>query len=517
VAAAYTKRLVLAELLIFISLAGVTALLFKPFTGLINKNTAIAHSKIIENLEKSLNRPIRYGSMGPSFIRALEFRNIAIGNEPEPLARVNYLCLEFSLWGLFRGKGAGAVRNLVLDKPEINYHAQRDKDIIGLFSSGKKTGKPFVLPPRCHADVQNGAFLATTENVSFGVSGVYLDGAIQKNLVQVNGDWNVFSPAPEGLVTARGSISGAFANTLKEGNITIHAASVEGGEFQAGTHTIALSFLEDRIHIERVRDSFPLKLYAEYFPEKRELTAHFFADTFFLEKMIRFSGHLKKMEMFTALSLSGQASLSAAFSGGGNSADTALDYRFNVTAEHSGSANAVDMPLKAFAFEGEGNGQAVAFKRFTVEAKHGSVNYDGDILLKPFLPQGALRFSGFSITGESDINGNLVFARDKRGVKANASSFSFGTTFLSSLDGEFVFENGGGHYALMFERPRGQGSGSRFGARGSFSAAGFSHSSPNTEAAIALVNVYAADLVNISGCRPAKNRAYNRVCIAYRF
>jgi hypothetical protein len=495
VVTAHSRRLVLVELLIFLSLAGGTALLTKPLMGFFNTKTGIIHSKFMEKLEKSLDRPIRYGSMGPSFIRSLEFRMVVIGNEPEPLARVDYLRLEYSLWALICGKGAGAIRNLVLDKPEIYYHDTRDRDILDKFSSSKKTPKPFALPPNCHADIRNGTFLATTGSGSFGVTGVCLDGEIQKKLIRLNGDWNVFSPAPQGLVTSKGSVHGEFARTLKDGALAVNFDSIEGAEFEAGAHAIAVSFLEDKIQLERVQDSFPLKLYAEYSPKKKELSAQFSADKFLLEKMIHFSGSLERMDALTALSLSGGVSLSAAFPDIGNFAAAALNYSFAVAAEHGGSIRAADMPLKGFVFEGEGNGQSLAFSRFFIDANHGTVTYDGNILFKPFLPQGEMRFSGFSLTGESDINGNLVFTREKRGVRAHAPSLSFGSMYLSLFEGEFVFENGGGHYALEFEQP-GRGS-SRFGARGSFSKAGHDKKPPRTEAVIALDSFYAADMVNM--------------------
>jgi hypothetical protein len=157
--AARTKQLILVELVIFITLAGMAALLFQPLLGLINKRVTTVESALVRNLEKAVfkNRSIRYSSMSPSLIGSIEFHGISIGDEPEPLAAVERLYFTYSLWDLVRGKGTGAIRKLVIDEPEIIYYAERDGDIADWFSQ-KEGGKEasFVLPLECHISLQNG-------------------------------------------------------------------------------------------------------------------------------------------------------------------------------------------------------------------------------------------------------------------------------------------------------------------------------------------------------------------------
>jgi hypothetical protein len=57
--------------------------------------------------------------MSPSLIGSLEIRDITLGDGPVPLASIGRLYLEYSLWDLIRGRGAGAIRNLVRKNPNF--------------------------------------------------------------------------------------------------------------------------------------------------------------------------------------------------------------------------------------------------------------------------------------------------------------------------------------------------------------------------------------------------------------
>ncbi|MDR2663384.1 MAG: hypothetical protein LBC31_10360, partial [Treponema sp.] len=83
---ARTRRLVLVELLIFLTLAGTTAILFRPLMGAVMRNTAVLRESLVGQAELFLGRPVRYGSMSPSLIGSVELRDITVGDGPLPLA-----------------------------------------------------------------------------------------------------------------------------------------------------------------------------------------------------------------------------------------------------------------------------------------------------------------------------------------------------------------------------------------------------------------------------------------------
>jgi len=489
--AARTKQLVLVELIIFITLAGITAFLFHPLMGLINQNIATVQSVLINKLEKNLlkNRSIRYSSMSPSIIGSVEIRGITIGAEPEPLANIDSLYLSYSLWDLIRGKGMGAIRKLVIDKPEIACHAERDKDIIDSFShkEGRKKSS-LILPLNCLVSLRNGKLLIVQDGFSLGSAGIFLEGEMNNGLIRINGEWHKFSGPEKGLITIEGSTNGEFNYTFNDGNLRLVIDSIEGNEFEVEKQKFAFLFLEDRIVFERERDNLPLELSAVYYIDKQELSVFFSADRLIPENTIHFSGSLEQFKPLLALGLSGTTFCSIPFSGENIAR---LAYRFNLTAEYANPGAARNIPVKRWILEGEGNQERLSFSRFILAANQGSIRYDGDLLLKPFLPQGILRFSGFSITGDGKVDGILAFFRNSQGFSFNASPLSFGNTMLSSFKGEYSHKEDGGNFAVSFYQTGNEGRGALFKSQGFLTRQG------QLAGSIELENINAAGLSGI--------------------
>ncbi|MDR2701569.1 MAG: translocation/assembly module TamB, partial [Spirochaetaceae bacterium] len=464
--AARTKQLVLVELVIFFTLAGITALLFQPLMGLINKNIIAVQSALVKNLEKNFlkNRPIRYSSMSPSLIGSVEIRGITIGAEPEPLANIDSLYLSYSLWDIIRGKGIVAIRKLVINKPEITYHVKRDSDLADLFSPKESRKKnSLVLPLNCLASLRNGTVLVVQDDFSLGSAGISLEGEMKNGLIRLDGEWHTFPEPVIGLVSTEGSAGGEFSYKLNDGSLQINVDSIAGSEFRVEKLQFAFSFFEDKIVFERNRDSLPLELMAVYYTENRDLSVFFSADRFIPENMVQFSGSLEPFRDVLALGLSGTASCSIPFSGESKNKPT---YRFNLAAEYAYNGSALSIPVRNWVFEGEGNSERLSFSRFILSANRGEVRYEGDLLFKPFLPQGMLRLSGFSITGDGRVDGVLAFSRNSRGFSFSASPLSFGTSMFSSLTGEYSLEENGGNYTVSFNQAGSGGRGASFKSRG---------------------------------------------------
>jgi len=488
--AARTKQFAFVELLIFITLTGITALLFQPLIGFINKKITAMQSDLVRNLEINIlkNRSVRYSSISPSLVTSLEIRNITVGAEPEPLAAIDHLYLSYSLWDLIRGKNMGAIRELVIDKPVITYRAERDSDLADWPSTqegGKKDS--LVLPLNCLVSLRDGAVLVVQNDYALGSAGIFLDGGINNGIIRLNGEWH---PQPEkSLVSLEGSVSGEFSYKLNDGGLQINVDSVEGNEFKLEKLQFAFSFFEDRIVFEKKQDKLPLELKAVYTVENRDLSVFFSANRFIPEEMVQLSGSLEQLKPVLALGISGTAFCSIPFSGENKNKPA---YRFNLAAEYAYPGSAQDMPVKNCILEGKGDLERVSFSRFVLAANRGSVLYDGDLIFKPFLLQGMLRFSGFSITGDSGVNGILAFSRNGRGFSFNAlTPLSFGNTILSSFTGEYSLAGDEGNYYLSFNQAGSGGRGASFMCRGFLSGPG------QLEGSVEMENINAANLAGM--------------------
>ena len=435
----------LVELLIFLTLAGTTALAFRPLMTLINRQFTVIRERLIRAGESYLNRPIRYGSMSPSLIGSIEIRDLVIG-EPA-LAAAERLYIEYSLWDLLRGKGLGAIQNLVLEGPVFSFDDERDGDLKNLGGKGKKT----VLPQRCLFSVRNGNLSFTKDKLSVSVSGVALDGEIRDRKISLEGLWRK-NPLAEGGVTLEGGVNGSFSQELDRGDVTIRIDSVEGGGFSVDRLSFYLSFFEDRIAFKREADGLPLELSAEYIRDTGGFSGSFSMENFLPASMVHFSDSLENFAPFLALQLSGNASVS--FGKLPDASGNGLSYFFDFSAEDTHSSSP-DSPIQGFTFTGEGNQERVRFSQFSVNAKHGSAQFAGDIQLNPLLPQGYLSFFGFSLTGDGNVEGTLSFSRAGKGVAVASPSLSLGGVPISTLEGELVLDGGGSGYVLGFNRYRG--------------------------------------------------------------
>ena len=499
-----TKRLILVELFIFLTLAGTTALAFQPIMTLINKNIIVVREGIIKQAEEFLDRPIRYSSLAPSIISTIEIRKLTVGDETNSLVAADRLYIEYSLWDLIRGKGIGAVRNLILDGPEFSFDSERDKNLTEIFgghSSGIKkhrqssdNTKRLTLPHECLFDIREGKVSFANGNTVLSVVGVFLKGEIRDSQISFNGVWQKDLSMDE-AITLEGSVNGLFSEDLDQGSVDISINSIEGKSFTVDRIGFVLSFFEDKIIFEREADGLPLELSAVYLHSSGDFSGSFQADSFVPSSLIHFRGPLEMFEPVLSLRLSGRAGFLAAENSSGNGdSESIKSYNFTISGEVP--YNVRNNPVRSFIFEGYGNEKQLNFSQFVINANTGSVLYAGDILFSPLLFHGTMAFSNFSLTGDTSVNGSLFLIRTDQGQTLNSSYLSFGRTIFASFGGEIISKPGGGDYFLGFNRYREEGKGV-FGTY--FECRGFFANKPDhLEGTAVLNNFYADDFINMA-------------------
>jgi hypothetical protein len=437
---ARTKRLVLIELCIFLTLAGTTALLFRPLMTVISQNTAVIRKELVKRGELFFNRPIRYGSMSPSLLGSLEIRDISLGEGPVPLVDIEYLYLEYSLWDLIRGRGTGALRSVVLEKPEFSYDGDRDRDLGDLFSPAKSPRASPVLPPECTVRLNGGNLTIIRGKVRLDIARIDLNGSLRDGRITLDGRWQKPLAVPEGSITLEGTLNGECSDTFTDGTITLSIDSLEGEGFRFHALGFALIFFEDRIALERLPDGLPLKLSAVYVPQTGTFSGAFSADRFVLRNMVSFFGPLEKLRYLLGLRLSGRASFFLS---------SRLSYDFSFVADHEKTDS---IPVRGFVLAGSGNREKAAFSRFRIDANRGFAEYSGDLEFTPVSPQGTVTFSGFTLTGDGAVNGTLALSRTEQGISLRSPYLSLGGVPVSNLGGDLAWEQGA--WNLGFDRFR---------------------------------------------------------------
>ncbi|MCL1928427.1 MAG: hypothetical protein FWG07_06525 [Treponema sp.] len=497
-----TRRLMLAELFIFLTLVGTTALAFRPVMMLINKNIIAVREGIIKQAEEFLGRPIRYGSLSPSIISRIEVRELTVGDSINPLIAAGHLYIEYSLWDLIRGKGIGAVHNLILDRPEFSFDTKRDRDIQEILSryssemekhrQSSDSTKKLTLPSECLFDVREGKISFVNGNTVFSAVGVFINGEIRNGQISLNGVWHKDILNDE-AVTMEGKINGSFSEELNRGSIVISIDSIESKGFTVERIGFILSFFEDRIVFEREEDGLPLELSAVYLHENGEFSGSFQANHFVPSRIIHFRGPLEMFDPVLSLSLSGNADFTiTGNSGEYDDSESNNSYNFMLSGDIPN--NVRESPVRSFIFEGNGNGKQLNFSQFFINAYSGFVRYAGNVRFSPLFFNGTLVFSDFSLTGDTSVNGSLSLISTDLGQTLNSSYLALGGTILASFSGEITSKPGGGEYFLGFDRYR-----EKEGfTRTFFECRGFYSEKPgNLEGIVRVNNFFADDLYNL--------------------
>jgi hypothetical protein len=470
-------------LFIFLTLAGTTALLFRPLMGAVMRNTAAVRKALVRQAELFLDRPVRYGSMSPSLIGSVELRDITVGDEALPLVSVERLYLEYSLWDLIRGRKAGAVRNLTLEGPEFFYDIDRDRDLGERFSSPEDRGKS-SLPPECTVALTGGKLKIIRENRLLDIAGITAEGAIRDGRITLEGRWHKPADPAAGSVTLEGRATGECSTDFTGGAVTLDIDSLEGEGFRVQNLSFVLNFFEDRMVLERAGDNLPLELSVVYVPDDGSFSGALSADRFVLGSMVSFFGPMEKLKLLLGLKVSGGASFFT---------DPDLGYKFSFTADREKTDFA---PVRGFVLEGTGNREAAAFSRFRVHSGNGFAEYSGDLRFTPLAPRGVISFSGFTLTGDGSLSGVLSLDRTDRGISLRSPYLSVGGVPLSNLAGDFAWEEGG--WSFGFNRFR-TDTVSGVSERSFFAASGFFDRGPvRLEGTAEIGRLYVSDMIGLA-------------------
>jgi hypothetical protein len=489
---ARTKRLVLVELFIFFTLAGTTALLFQPLMAVINRNINVIQEELVKQGETALKRSIRYSSMSPSLAGSVEIRDLAIGGA-DTLFTIDRLYLDYSLWNLIRGKGYSSIKYMVLERPELTFDFERDRDLLDLFSrkeAVRESGKLFNLPAECIFLLRDGKIQVKKGGNSLGIANISINGEVKEGVVNLDGQW--YNPDAGDLpgISLDGSIQGTFSDTFTEGNIFLNLNSVNSDGFKVENMAFELAFFEDKITFDKIPDKHPLELSVAYMPRETELSGYLLSEDLLLGNVVSFFGPLEGLGPVMGLRLSGNASFALQqnpASNSGGKGRNSLEYQFEFSAVHEQSRS----PIRSFFTAGGGNQEELVFSRCTLEAMSGSVEYTGDLLFNPLLPRGTITFSGFTMTGDGGINGTLSFSRSGQTGRFRGSYISLGQTLVSSITGQFEWKEAICTYSLELNCFH-ETLGSTISSTGSYS-----KDPRQLDGSIGMQNFYASDMINM--------------------
>ncbi len=422
------------------------------------KKMASLRDGFIARAESSLGRKIEYESMGPSFFKAIDLRRVRlVESDGSLLLSVERLRFEYSLRDLLSGKGALAVRGLVVDRPSIRFDAVRDADLadlLGRLSSSPASGgsAASVLAPSARVRVrggsfrtENGADFLSAENVSVDLNS--RDGRLYyevRSSVEYRGS---LLPEPFSFVRTSFRVEGDASPDLSRLSCTVSFPRLETNALAVSNQALAVSYDGETVDVRKTRDRQPFDLRLRWKNAERAGSLLIALEAFAPGRAVAALGPWASYSPWLDTSLSGRAEID--FSARGAA------YRVDLRCVSSAAA---PLPSASLDLAAEGDLRGIAVKKASLSIAAGSFSFEGSIGFDPLKPEGMLSVEGFRIAENAALNGDFRVSTEGRSIALFSDSFYVGALRLDALDVQLRPEAQNIAFsasALRFEDPTG--------------------------------------------------------------
>jgi hypothetical protein len=436
------------EFFTFLVLVIVTTLVLRPLQVAMTSRMTELRNYGITQLELLIKRRITYASMGPSVFGTMDIRNIQIsGSDTEPVLAISRLQISYSIWELLRGKGIVSVNSILIDKPVIALDAERDNDLLRLFFSLEDQvftrisswGKDF-LSENLVVRIRGGACTLGDGANILNADDMALHITKENGQIKFQGRWNTDVFLEEIFNRSLGAdfsgkITGELSEDMDRGYITLNVPSFRTDLFSLRPLTVNCILAEGKIEIRKIDDYIPLDMQVGYELSSGKLSGEFQSEDFLLGELFSFAGPWVKYNTWLALRTTGSASFELDREG-----------KINYDLDLSGAIPAGisrDIGDTSFYIAGRGDERYITVAQAALHANLGSLSFSGEVELEPFAPNGIISVTNFSLSGDSEVNGDFSISTQGRTFNVFGENLSLGSVVLSALDADFQWEDQG--------------------------------------------------------------------------
>jgi hypothetical protein len=527
---------IFAQILIFLALVGLTALVLRPLQRGLHNGMARIRDELINKAANLIDREIRYSSIRPSIFGAFDIRNLRIlektagqDGAEETVFSVSRLRLSYSLWELLQGRPQ-SIHEIRFDRPALNLDMERDRDLLELLAREPQPAGAVplsvrdlakLLPEQARFTVRGGDFNVRNDAAFYRIQQANLDVRSSDGRISLGGRWNAaFSLA--GLfdrslgLRAGMRVSGSCASNLEEGGAVFTITSLSGGEYtalslQQGTvqdelfRTRPVAFgctlKNGVISITKLSDRLPVAFTVDYGIDSQKLSAALNCDAFRLGDFISLSGDWARGNRRLEQTSSGSALCELDSAG-------RLYYRIDL----SGSGPALQGGEgDSFAIRVDGNEKRAAIHELRFSSPQngsaapaffrGAFGFRGNVGLSPIAPNGTLFFDNLSFSGAGGLSAELSVTAHENEINIFGDTVAAGQTELTALDISFFLS--GDDTDFQASALRFTDLGYNDVRLGSFSLEGSLNSGENQkrqlEASLRLDSFSAADIAGMTG------------------
>jgi hypothetical protein len=425
---------ILIEITVFLLLSAATAVSLRPLQVDLLRRMTDLRDAFIARAEMALGLRLQYRSMGPSLFRAIDLRDVAVvGEDGVTRFSLERIRVEYSLRELLRGGGSGAFNRVYLDRPVVDFDAERDTDLVRrlrslIDSAGRPSDGPIVFAPDARIRVRSGVFSVSAGTVRALLENAFFEASIRDGRFAISAKADVEyddSRLPDGLerIKSAFSIQGDSAPDFSRANFTLTVPRLETPVLTLSRQSAVVAYADGAWDIRKAKDRAPFDLRITYGRGSSSLGAALIMENFVPGSAVAFRGSWLPHASWLTSRLSGRTEVSFV-------SKDSFSYSFGLSGTTS-----PDTPLPGVmvAAEGSGNQDGVELRTSSLDSLFGSFAYSGTIGFRPFRPKGVLKVSEVKLPEGDDLNAVLQLSREGESISFFAEELYLGSMRLDSF------------------------------------------------------------------------------------
>jgi hypothetical protein len=425
----------------FLVLIAATTLLLRPLQITMHDRMVELRDYGIARAEARINRKIEYSSMGFSIFGSLDIRNIRVyENYAEPVITLSRIRVSYSLWKLLRGDLRDSISAIRIDRPRIALDKERDADLWEFLFSRRdlsllRLTELFadLIPLGLQVRITDGACTLADGKNRFTAENVGLTASIQGVEADFQGRWKAGilwadSAGRPFKADFSGNITGELYDNFNHGLIVLTVPSIQTDLFKVRPLMVNCILGGNKIEIRKVDDMVPLDLSLGYDLESGDISGRFQAEDFLPGELVSFIGDWEGLSPWLSIRGSGAASFQMTARG-------EMSYEMDLSGGLP-ERNPWGIEKASFSVKGRGDRQYVKLDYLSVHAPQGALVFSGDLGVAPFSPNGTIRISDFSLSGNDRVNGRLSVSTQGSEINLFGESLSLGSVTVFGLNVE---------------------------------------------------------------------------------
>ena len=342
-------------------------------------------ARSIGELESLLGHRISYASISPSFLSYLEVRDLVVHDAVEiekPLLSIHRVRIYYSILHLLmRGDPVGSLREIRILNTNFSLDLQRDQSVMDLLQRMSQAGSGSG-GLRARITGANVGVSIQTEGTVLNLSGLFFQVDAGSDALAVALRGNCRGTLASGFeFSSTVGIEGKLDRKLTWSDLTVRLLAFDSSALTVERQTLQVVWKGNEIQVHKIQDHSPIDLGVTASLDRQEIRVDFQADGLRPDRLFRFSHALARFNNWLGAPMTASGKLLYSFR------DNHLEYSGGVSASFTDQ-----LPIRDVVLESTftGSEKQVFFSPLRVSSPQGDIQFDGNLELDNFYPEGLL-------------------------------------------------------------------------------------------------------------------------------